>query len=58
MATIDSDGKIKLRRNVVSFELEGKLRVSVMSYRITEGVANSGKAVLTPSCFHTKHTVY
>ena len=58
MATIDSDGKIKLRRNVVSFELEGKLRVSLMSYRINEGVADSGKAVLTPNSFHTKHRVY
>jgi hypothetical protein len=51
---VDVDGMIKLRRSVVSVELEGKLRVSVMAYRGNEErAADSGEADFTPKSFHT-----
>jgi hypothetical protein len=51
---VDVDGVIKLRRSVVSVELEGKLRVSVMAYRGNEErAADSGEADFTPKSFHT-----
>jgi hypothetical protein len=51
---VDADGKIKLRRSVVSVELDGKLRVSVRAYRGNEEhVTDNGEAHFTPKRFDT-----
>jgi hypothetical protein len=44
---VDADGKIQLTRSVVSVELEGFLRVSIMAHRVN-GKRKSGQAVFAP----------